>query len=76
MDIREFFPVAPGAPDASSQFIADAKQQGEGVTVGPYTIKRGMMPGNVWIEHESGEGGDFDAEALAAVIGEFYAANF
>lgn len=48
----------------------------EGIVIGRYTIKRGVEPGKVWIEHESGEGGDFPEESLEALLHEFYCDNF
>lgn len=45
-------------------------------TVGAYTVREGMESGKVWIGHESGEGGDFQAERVEAALGAFYKDNF
>ena len=44
-------------------------------TIGAFTISR-MGDGKIWITHESGEAGAFDAEILERHIGKFYAEHF
>ena len=43
-------------------------------------IRRGMLPGYVWLERISGprqdEGGDFDMDAIDALLSKFYDENF
>lgn len=46
------------------------------ISIGEYTLSPGMAKGRVWIEHKSGEGGDFDPEKLEVVIKKFYTENF
>lgn len=46
-----------------------------------YAIAPGWSKGKLWIEHESGEGGDFDAEGVVEAVRhnclhDFYARNF
>lgn len=45
------------------------------ICVGEYSISD-FDAENVWISHESGEGGQFSREALAKVIDEFFRENF
>lgn len=45
-------------------------------TVGDYTLREGMERGKVWIEHESGEGGDFTAAKVEEAIAAFYKEHF
>ena len=55
------------------------QQRIEVITIGEYTLdKRNLHSGSnkLWIEHESGEGGEFNESDLTKVIGEFYAKNF
>lgn len=33
-----------------------------------YTIKNGILPGNIWITRDDGESGDFDIESLGDAI--------
>lgn len=44
--------------------------------VGRFTFKPGVEPGNIWIEQDDGEGGDFAAAELEAAIVAFYRENF
>lgn len=46
-----------------------------GVQVGAFNI-RYQRPGKVWIERESGEGGEFDTEKFEAVVRAFYGEHF
>src|SRR5688500_17013866 len=45
-------------------------------TVGAYTLCEGRQQGKVWIEHETGEGGDFTASKVEAAIAAFYKEHF
>lgn len=40
------------------------------------TLRQGMSEGMIWIELESGEGGDFDASELFDLIMKFYKERF
>lgn len=40
------------------------------------TIKNGCEKGNVWIERDDGEGGDFNKAKLLEVLNKFYKDNF
>lgn len=44
--------------------------------VGTFTLRPGVEPGRIWIECESGEGGDFDPAKLEKVIAAFYKEHF
>lgn len=44
--------------------------------VGTFTLRPGRTPGRIWIERESGEGGDFDPAELEKVIAAFYDEHF
>ena len=46
------------------------------IQVGHYSLSPGHRPNQTWIEHESGEGGDFDTADIETVIAMFYAKNF
>ena len=51
----------------------------DSVTIGKFTISRQDPDGedrSVWIQHESGEGGEFQDSAFEKAIEEFYKANF
>lgn len=52
------------------------KLSAEQFRIGAYTIKPGVDAGNVFIEHESGEGGDFPVCEVEAAIAAFYAERF
>ena len=41
-----------------------------------FLLRPGMQKGRVWIEAESGEGGDFDQDELYMHIREFYDKRF
>ena len=46
-----------------------------------YVVGPGYSEGKLWLEHESGEGGDFDADGVRTAIAmncldAFYARNF
>ena len=48
-----------------------------GMRVGAYTLRDGYGGHDkVWIEHGSGEGGDFSAEELEKLIKDFYDERF
>jgi hypothetical protein len=50
------------------------------VVIGKFFVTKGMEEGRVWIGRESGdlagEGGDFDQDALSALIEKFYEERF
>ena len=50
------------------------------VVIGKFFVTKGMEEGRVWIGRESGdlagEGGDFDQDALSALIEKFYEQRF
>jgi len=46
-----------------------------GVQVGEFNIRR-QRPGKVWIEHDTGEGAEFDVALFEAVVRDFYSRNF
>lgn len=47
------------------------------ITIGEYTIyEKGVSEGTIHIEHESGEGGDFNSAAFHEVVEKFYIDNF
>lgn len=60
----------------SIEFFARLREPAPEFTVGKYTLRPGMQSGRVYIEHETGEGGDFDPVKLEAVIAEFYGKYF
>ncbi len=41
-----------------------------------FIIKKGISDGRVWIERQSGEGGDFDAKEFYDLIERFYNERF
>ncbi len=43
---------------------------------GSYTISNSGDQAKVWIEAESGEGGEFDAQKFFEVVDKFYKDNF
>lgn len=45
------------------------------ITIGAYTLTI-MANGNVWIRHESGEGGAFPEAEVEAVIAAYFAERF
>jgi hypothetical protein len=53
------------------------KHEGEYITIGKFYIEWDSE-GKLWIglSDDSGEGGEFNADELEKVIGEFYAENF
>lgn len=65
-------------PNGPTVFLHACKREtrGEEYTIGKYTIRPGMETGRVWIETETGEGGDFDPAGLEKVIATFYKKNF
>ena len=67
-------------PEDMGLSLAEFKRLSDGITVQSgsvsFTIKRGIMPGNIWLEREDGEGGDFDAAALYNHLGKFYDEHF
>lgn len=47
------------------------------ITIGEYTISMSIHnKENIWIEHESGEGGEFSLKLFHQNITEFYIRNF
>ena len=48
----------------------------ETYTIGNYTLSPGVERGCIWIEHASGEGGDFRAKLLEKAIADFYKEHF
>lgn len=47
------------------------------IKIGDLFISPGSQPGKIWIGRvDSPEGGEFDAEALAPLLSQFYAENF
>lgn len=56
--------------------VADfIKGIGENIQIGHYEIRK-LSDGSFFIEHDSGEGGQFSADSLEAAITQFYADNF
>lgn len=48
------------------------------IKIGDYTLCEGHEEnaGKIWIEHKSGEGGDFSENNLSILLDDFYKRNF
>jgi hypothetical protein len=55
---------------------AAAKDEGDEVQIGGYTLKQGERPGMIWISAASGEGGEFHLDELAQIIDQFFKEKF
>lgn len=65
------------ATEARIQATVEIAGLGEaGVQVGRFTLTPGWQPGHVWVYADGGEGGEFAASDLEAVIEAFYRENF
>lgn len=56
--------------------VTTSEPSAQDFVLGAFTISPSQTPGKVFIRHESGEGGDFDKEALTAWVAKFYWENF
>ncbi len=55
---------------------AAAREEGDEVHIGGYTLKQGGRPGMIWISASSGEGGEFHLDELAQIIDRFFKEKF
>jgi hypothetical protein len=53
-----------------------AKDEGDEVHIGGYTLQQGGRPGMIWISAASGEGGEFHLDELAQIIDRFFKEKF
>ena len=46
------------------------------VQIGSFLVQESETEGKVWLFRDDGEGGEFDEEALAELLGKFYEEHF
>lgn len=65
-----------GNPNKMLWPITDSVPTRGGVTIGKLILREAVSPDKIWMEQDSGEGGEFSAAAVEAVLQAFYADNF
>lgn len=64
------------APARAVVIGVDLATKPDAVRIGVLTVSKGTVAGKIWIQHHSGEGGDFSEQNLSKLILRFFRRNF